>query len=715
MTVPEDPALPIDQLGQHPGLDPRHALLFQPLGLGPKRLPNRFYQVPHASGFGSARPRTQAAFRAVKAEGGWGGVCLDYAPISQDSDETPEVGATIWDDGDARALALSVEAIHAHGALAGIELHHGGAESANGDSREHRLAPSQAASRQMWGSLAKEMTLQDVERVRDDWVLAARRARDVGFDIVYVYGAHGYLLTQFLSPWTNRRTDGYGGSLANRSRFFLETLEAVREAVGSDCAVAVRTTIHGRDQLPGIDVDDMLGFVRLADPLVDLWDVTVGDWPEDSGTSRYYPEGHERPWALRVREATQKPIVAVGRYTSPDLMADLVRSGAVDLIGAARPAIADPFLPRKIASGRVEDIRECTGSNLCILREESFNRVGCLQNPSAGEEFRRDWHPERVPVTSRPETNVLVLGGGPAGLECALVLGRRGYQAVHLVEAEAEVGGKLAWMRRLPTLGDWGRVLDWRQVQIAQLDNVHVITGRRMSARDVLDYGADVVIVATGSSWRGDGVQPDSRTPLTGADLPGVLTPEQVAAGLRPPAGPVVVYDCEGYLVGAGIAETLALEGLDTHLVTPFPVLSPISDHTLEGDQLRSHLHDVGIHGHRGVTLTGFDGRRVAGSDIDGEPWRLDAGGLVLVTQQRSDDDLYHALVDDTAGLEAAGIAAVHRIGDAVSPRMLSEAVFDAHRLARELDAPDPSRPRPYRREPVGAPGSDRSETDAAL
>jgi len=712
VTGGSDP-VPIDRLGDSPGLDPRHAILFEPVRIGPAVLPNRFYQVPHASGFGSDRPRAQAAFRAVKAEGGWGGVCLDYAPVSRDADEVPEVGANLWDDQDAQALRISVEAIHAHGALAGIELHHGGAESANGDSRHHRLAPSQVASAQLWAGLAKEMTVDDITRVREDWVAAARRARDVGFDIVYVYGAHGYLLTQFLSPHTNRRTDGYGGALAGRVRFFLETIEAVREAVGADCAVAVRTAVHGRDGLPGIEVDDMLEFVALADPLVDLWDVNVGDWPEDSGTSRYFPEGHQRPWTSRVREATTKPVVGVGRYTSPDLMAEVIRSGAFDLIGAARPAIADPFLPRKVAEGRLEDVRECTGSNVCILREEAFRRVGCLQNPSAGEEFRRGWHPERYPATSTPDRNVLVVGAGPAGLECARVLGRRGYQAVHLVEAEDEVGGKLRWMRRLPTLGDWGRVLDWRTVQLGRLDNVEVITGRRLTTADVLGYGADLVVVATGSRWRGDGVQPDRSEPIEGADLPGVLTPERVAAGSRPPAGPVVVYDCEGHLVGAGVAELLADEGHDVHLVTPHPVVSPISDHTLEGAHLRGHLHRKGISTHCAATLTGFDGTTVRVEDDFGDVGRLAAGGLVLVTQQASDDDLFRRLVADPVALADAGISGLHRVGDAVAPRMTSEAVFDAHRLARELDAEDPSVPRPFLRERTALhPSPDRDHTD---
>jgi len=156
-------------------MDARHAILFEPVKIGPKTLPNRFYQVPHASGFGSGKPKTQAAFRAVKAEGGWGGVCVEYAPVSRDSDEIPAIAADIWDDRDARALGLAAEAIHAHGALAGLELYHGGTSSANGSSRAVRLAPSQLTSTVQWGGLAKEMDTADIARVQRDWAQAARR------------------------------------------------------------------------------------------------------------------------------------------------------------------------------------------------------------------------------------------------------------------------------------------------------------------------------------------------------------------------------------------------------------------------------------------------------------------------------------------------------------------------------------------------------------
>jgi dimethylamine/trimethylamine dehydrogenase len=679
-----------------------HAVLFEPIRIGCKTLPNRFYQVPHASGFGVIKPRSQAAFRAIKAEGGWGGVCVEYAPVSRDSEETPAIAANLWDDNDAAALALTVEQVHAHGALAGLELFHGGAESDNGESRLPQIAPTALSFEDTPWTVPKEMTFDDIARVQREWVEAAERACDCGFDIVYVYGAHHYLGTQFLSPFFNKRRDRYGGSLENRARFWLETLEAVRAAVGTSCAIATRIGVDHRGE-PGVTIDEALQFIAMADPLVDLFDVNTGNWSQDSATARYFGEGHARPWTSQVRSATGKPIVSVGRYNNPDLMAELVRTRELDIIGAARPAIADPFLPRKIFEGRISDIRECTGSNVCILKEEVNRHIGCIQNPTAGEEWRRRWHPEIVPPSIRPERTFLVIGAGPAGLECALTLARREVAGVHLVEAADAVGGHLRWMRLLPTLGELGRVVDWRQSQLERLPNVKVITGKRLGLDDVLDYGANVAIVATGSLWRENGLQFSTHEPIAGlgGSHADVLTPEQIMAGGRLPSGDrVVVYDAEGYLVGPGVAERLRDAGFDVTLVTPLPEVSPVSDETLEGAFLRQHLHAKGIAVHRRVTLHRLGIGQVSGTDEFGDEWSCAADSLVLVTQRSPVDALYGALFGlPCETLRSAGIEAVFRIGDAVAPRMTSEAVFDGHRLAMEIDSDDPSVPLPYDRD----------------
>ena len=687
-----------------PRRDPRHDVLFEPVRIGPKVLRNRFYQVPHCSGFGTVKPFSQAAHRAIKAEGGWAAVCTEYAAVGQESDEAPAIAVRLWDDEDARALAVACESVHEHGALIGIELHHSGVHAPCGETRRPAFGPSQLASDYEPFTVPKAMERADIRRVQAEWVQAARRARDVGFDIIYVYGAHSYLPVQFLSPFYNHRTDEYGGSFENRSRFWLELLEQVREAVGEDCAIASRIAVDALGPA-GVELAEGLAFVSAADELVDLWDASVGsisEWSKDSGASRFFAAGYQLEWTGRLREATAKPIVGVGRLTDPDQMAEIVRSGVWDLIGAARPSIADPFLPRKIEDGRYGEVRECIGCNVCILKAENAGHLGCTQNATAGEEHRRGWHPERFSRASNADRDVLVVGAGPSGMECAIVLAKRGFRRIHLIDSKREPGGALAWASSLPGLGEWRRAINWRAIQIAQLRNVELILGAEQSAQQVREYGAEIVILATGAQWATDGLSAVTHAPIPGADarLDWVLTPEQVMlAGKRPPGERVVVYDCEGYFVAAGIAELLALEGHRVDLVTSLDQVAPITDQTLEGPMLRRRLHDVGVRLHRGVTLSAIEAGHVAAQDEFGDPLELPIDGIVLVTQRSSNDALYRELSGDPDALAAEGIEAVHRIGDCVAPRLIADVIFDGHRLAREIDAGDPMIPLPYLRE----------------
>jgi dimethylamine/trimethylamine dehydrogenase len=294
------------------------------------------------------------------------------------------------------------------------------------------------------------------------------------------------------------------------------------------------------------------------------------------------------------------------------------------------------------------------------------------------------------------------VGAGPAGMECAIVLGKRGFRRVHLVEAEREVGGIMRWIPQLPGLGEWARVVNWRRIQLEKLRNVEVIAGMRLSAADTREYGAELVVCATGARWAEDGLNGATHEPIPGADssLPHVLTPEQIMVeGKRPPGNRIVVWDAEGYFMAAGLAEKLSSEGHAVELATMLEQVAPYTDQTLEGPLLRQHLHDVGIAQRRGFLLGGIEAGRLIGTDEYGEPLELEADAVVLVTQRLSSEQLYLELVAEPDGLTENGVEAVYRVGDCVAPRIVADAIFDGHRLAREIDSDDPAVPLPYRRE----------------
>ena len=549
----------------------------------------------------------------------------------------------------------------------------------------------------------KEMDLDDIRRLQDDWVAGATVAAESGYDIVYAYGASGYLPAQFLSSYFNRRRDRYGGSLENRARFWLEVLERLRAAVGDRSLVAVRIGAEPFSPL-GVPHEEVLDFVRLADDLVDLWDVNVGwRWSPDSAPSRLAAEGYQLEWSGKIRQATAKPIVGVGRLTSPDRMAEIIRSGAWDLIGGARPSIADPFLPRKIEAGRYDEIRECTGANYCIAKELTSAGLGCVQNATIGEEHRRGWHPERFPPARDPELDVLVVGGGPAGMECSVVLGRRGFRRVHLVERRGELGGHLSGLTRLPGLGEWARVVNYRKIQLAKLANVEVLVGTELDAAGIRDYGADLVVLATGSSWLGAGEADRELLPfaVSPSATVEILTPDAVLAGSRPPGDAVVIWDGDGSVLGVGLAELLAAEGRKVRVLTPFDRVAPSLDATFEGPDVRGQLHELGVELVPGRTLTGIDGDTLAFTSSLGESETERAESVIVVVHRVSDDAVYRELRADPAALADAGIRGLFRVGDCVAPRELGLVVTDAHRLGRELDSENPAEPELPLREAV--------------
>jgi dimethylamine/trimethylamine dehydrogenase len=668
----------------------RFDVLFEPVKIGPLTAKNRFFQVPHCNGMGYAKPRAHAEMRGVKAEGGWAVVSTEEVEIHPSSDLSPYIEGRLWDDSDIPFLAMMTEAVHRHDALAAIELVHAGMNAANLYSREVALAPSAIATAANYApAQARAMSKSDIRAFRTWHRQAALRARRAGFDIVYVYAAHSLSLPMhFLQRRHNHRTDEYGGTLANRARLLRELIEDTKEAVGADCAIAVRFAV---DELRGGEGIEASGegreVVAMLAELPDLWDVNVSDWAHDSRTSRFAPEGYQEEFVRFVKTVTTKPVVGVGRFTSPDAMVSQIRRGVLDFIGAARPSIADPFLPRKIESGDIDDIRECIGCNVCVSGDYTMTPIRCTQNPTMGEEWRKGWHPEKIPPRSG-EDDFLIVGAGPTGLECARVLGRRGY-TVHLVEAQTELGGRVTREARLPGLAAWTRVRDYRLGQLLKLGNVEILRASPVTAEHVLEFGARRVVLATGARWRRDGVGRTHTLPVPGFGREGLLTPDDVMDG-RYPTGPTVVFDDDHYYIGGIVAEKLRREGLEVILVTPAERVSAWTVNTLEQHAIQRHLLELGVRIMTNTHLAAFSGAEATLECVyTGRRSGLAATSIVTVTSRQANDELAAALAASAQALGAAGITSVVSIGDCLAPSTIAAAVYAGHRYAREFDQPD--------------------------
>lgn len=681
--------------------DPRYDILFEPVKIGPVTARNRFYQVPHCNGMGYRDPSGEAYMRRIKAEGGWAVVCTEQVEIHPTSDIGPFIELRLWDDQDIPAVARIAEKIHEGGALAGIELAHNGLNSPNLISRETPLGPQNlpVVSWNYDPVQAREMTKADIADMRFWHREAVRRSLQAEYDIVYVYAGHAIGgLHHFLSRRYNNRTDEYGGSLENRARLLREILEDTREMCDGKAAVACRITVDellGDEGITRAEIEDVIGMLG-EHP--DLWDFVLGSWEDDSVTSRFGPEAEQEPYVRGLKALTTKPVVGVGRFTSPDMMVHQVKTGVLDLIGAARPSIADPFLPRKIETGHLEDIRECIGCNICVSGDFTMSPIRCTQNPTMGEEFRRGWHPEKIRSKSSDST-VLVVGAGPAGLEAARALGNRGY-AVSLAEATRTLGGRVACESKLPSLSAWIRVVDYRESQLAKLDNVDIFMQSEMTADDIIENDFNHVVVATGASWRHDGVGRFHTNSLEIAEGADILSPDDIMAGTRPRGQRVVVFDDDHYYLGGVISELLAKEGLDVTLVTPAAHVSQWTTNTLEVARIRKRVIRAGVDVRTNTAVTAVtpDGVRTA-CVYTGDEGSLSADSVVMVTARLPHDGLYQDLLARQAEWADADLLSVRAIGDAWAPATIAAAVWSGHRYAEELDEPQPVGPVPYLRE----------------
>lgn len=670
-------------------INPRFGILMESVRVGPKTARNRFFQTPHSSGTGFWMPHIRAGLREVRAEGGWAVVNTGYCSIHPSCDDHPLDYPRLWDDEDIKTHELMVDAVHRHGALAGVELFHGASNVSNGFTRLPKISPSGAdryapAHAWMQPGQSRPMDREDIRNLHAWHKAAVERAVKAGFDLIYVYGGMDYLPYQFLSPKLNRRSDEYGGSIENRLRLTRELIEITREASKGTVAVAFRFSV---DELMNVPSDhapsEAHEVVQIMGDDPDLWDIKLSDWPQETMTARFSDEGsHEELYAW-VKQVTDKPVVSMGRFTSPDKMVGQIKKGLLDFIGAARPSIADPFIPRKIEEGREDEIRECIGCNICVATYSQGVNVRCTQNPTFGEEWRRGWHPER----SRPKKSdqrVAIIGGGPAGLECALVLGRRGYN-VALCDAASTFGGRASREAKLPGLSTFQRVVDYRLGRLQTMPNVELYPGSPMTASEILDLGIENLIFATGAKWKRVLVGRDM-TETDPLDHPNVYTPDDIMSGAVLPDGPVVIFDFDDFYLGGALAEFLALNGGKVSLVTPASAVSTWTQLTNDHHLIKRRLESLDVAIRTGAFVVGFDGQSVElGFDV---PSNLEAESLVIVGRRQQNNNLFHEVRAD-GGFREKGISSVGSIGDCRAPGIIAHAIYSGREYAERFEEPD--------------------------
>ncbi|TGQ77763.1 NADH:flavin oxidoreductase [Mesorhizobium sp. M8A.F.Ca.ET.207.01.1.1] len=680
--------------------DPRYDILFEPMKIGPVTAKNRFYQVPHCNGGGYRDPSAAAEMRRIKSEGGWGVIFTEQTEMHHTSEITPFIELRLWDDADIPALAKMARAMHEHGALAGIQLAYSGINGPNLYTKEVPRGPSALPIRTFTNDpvQARAMDKQDIRDLRRWHRNAFKRAKQAGFDLVCLYGAHGFgIIQHFLSTATNQRGDEYGGSLENRSRLMRELIEEGRDAIGDTCGLTLRLSLDEMIGELGFANSEVRDMIEMHADLPDLWDLAHGAWEDCSGPSRFKEEAAQENLVSGIKKLTSKPVVGVGRFTSPDVMVRMIRSGTLDFIGCARPSIADPFLPRKVEEGRIEDIRECIGCNICITGDMTMSISRCTQNPTFMEEWRKGWHPERMQAKGDSDS-VLIVGAGPAGLEAARALGLRGYK-VAIAEAGTELGGRVARESKLPGLSAWGRVRDYRQYQLSQMPDVDIYFESQLTADDILSFGFQNIAIATGSTWRRDGVARAHVVPMPIDGAMPVYTPDDLMDG-KVPSGKVVLFDDDHYYMGGVLAELMARQGTKVTLVTPSAYVSDWTRNTLEQGAIHRRLAELGVDIvlNRSVVSVASGGV-VTACVYTGATQNLAADAVVLVTSRNQDDAVWRDLKVRENEWADNGIRSVKVIGDAEAPGPIAWATYAGHRFARELDEPDIGDALPFRRE----------------
>ena len=679
--------------------DNKYQVLFEPIKIGPVIAKNRFYQVPHCNGGGYRDPSAAAEMRNIKSEGGWGVVFTEQVEMHHTSEITPYIELRLWDDRDIKIVSKMADKIHEYDTLAGIELTYPGINGPNLYTKEVPMAATAGPILTFTSDPvnAREMDKEDIRNLRKWFRQAARRSKIAGFDIICLYGAHGFgAIQHFLSRSTNHRIDEYGGSLENRSRLMKELTEEVMDEVGDTMAVSIRLSLQELGDQYSLTNNEIRDCIEMHSSLPDLWDLAQGAWEDCSGTSRFVEEGAQQDLIQGIKSLTDKPVVGVGRFTSPDLMVKQIKSGNLDFIGAARPSIADPFLPNKIRDGKIDDIRECIGCNICVTGDMTMSISRCTQNPSFMEEWRKGWHPENFQIKGESKS-ILIIGSGPAGLEATRCLSKRGYD-VTLAEKDAQIGGRVSKERLLPGLSAWGRVVDYREGQINKLKNVNIYLESEITKKDILEFDFEHICFATGSKWRNDGVGRINLHPLEIDNSMNIYTPDDIMSDTKI-EGKVVIFDDDHYYMASVLAEKLVKEGNEVVFVTPASIVSEWSLNTLDQPFIQKRLIELGVQiiCNKSISKVGRDTVDLS-CKYTGKISSLETGNILFVTSRQPLNELYKSFTKDEI-TRHKHIKSIDIIGDANAPAPIAWATYAGYNYAFNLDKAVDDNTLPFKRE----------------
>ena len=654
-----------------------HRHLLSPLQLRGQTLRNRIVFGAHTanmSDLGMPGPRVQG-YLLERALGGAGMIVSEPVPVHRTGVLTR--GNYLISDDIIPHFRNITDAVKDAGAVILQQLYHIGAHGDSDLSFAPHWSPSGAPSyHDSDGSHA--MTEAEIEELLDAHATAALRSKKAGFQGVEVWAAYHSLLDQFWTPWSNKRTDRWGGSLENRTRFSRELIDRIRKTCGEDFVIGLAISYSTAYSVT-LSAENLCEIVALHDATghVDYVTCGYGSYLDFEGIIPAFTSGEKLTTPLTTQ---LKALVKHARITSeagirtPDNAETIIASGEADLVSIVRGQIADPHLARKTTEGRAEDIRGCISCNqMCWGRRSRDYWISCLINPSVGREW--EWGGDRF-APAETVKNVLIVGGGPAGLEAARAAAERGHH-IEIVEALPVIGGQFRLAGLQPRRAQILDLLNWYEAQFEKL-GVKLRLNTFLDADDIAAHSADTVILATGSLPDDTGFQrwQPHLDRLPGIDLGNVWSPEQVLRREARIADSVVLYDEGSNWRGVGTAWALAEQGKQVTVVTPEPFVGREIARTAADTAARRRLAQLGAKFLTEHCLTAWHGNGVSVRNLlTGKEETLPTSALVMSTTNRAFDPFPETFSGKTT----------HRIGDCTAPRLAAYAFHEGRKLALAL------------------------------